>query len=139
MRRPQAPTHRRGRSATLLGAARTRLRAEAAALTAQVCRRCVEVAREPSLWRRLLRTDFDLAAPLAEPAGAEPDGARWRAAFRAAHAAAAGPAALLAFDGAYTDGGCDGDGRYTVDALFSPAQWEPYWCAVAAVCVGRTL
>ena len=91
---------------------------------AQVCRRCVAVAREPALWRRLLRLEFDLTC--AEPGGA--DGARWRAAFRAAHAAAAGPAAPLAFHGAYTDGGCDGDGRYTVDALFSPAQWEPYWC-----------
>ena len=134
-RQRRDPTHRRSRVARLLGVTRTCRCAEACRLAAQVCRRCVDVAWEPTLWRRLLRADFDLSYH-AGPDGAHgADGARWRAAYREAHAAALGPASPLAFDGAYTDGGCDGDGRYTVDALFSPAQWEPYWCAIAVLCL----
>lgn len=92
-----------------------------------VCRRCAELAREPALWRHLLRTEFDLA--FRPPAGGAVAGGAWRDAFRSATAAASLPLGALNFAGVYTDGGTDGEARYTVDALFSTAVWEAFWCA----------
>ncbi len=94
----------------------------------QVCRRCAALAREPRLWRALLRREFDLRYALPEGA----PGAHWREQYRAVLRAGTQPLRLRAV---FTDGGCDGGQlRYSVESLFSPADWEAYWCAPAPHC-----
>ncbi len=90
-------------------------------------RRWRELARDPRLWRRLLRAAFDVRYEA--PRGTA--GTHWQAQFRELRAAASDTAARpLRFRGVFTDGGVDGnDGRYWVDAMFSAADYEAYWCA----------
>jgi hypothetical protein len=100
------------------------------AFVTQVSLRWRELARDPRLWRRLLRAQFDLRY---EPPPGTP-GAHFQAQFRELRASERGDAPRpLRFRGVFTDGGCDsGDGRYWVDAMFSAADYEAYWCVAHA-------